>query len=135
MGTRTTQETKHNWTLERMRGRRCALRDSYHSTGHWCEKTHYCVHSTDSRAGLCIQSSQGGAPFTLQTGSFVSRGAPTEKKLPPLTQPDICKGREAELDAWKKPAVFPAEEQSVTVYNVQGTTGSQRSFEALGSTY
>lgn len=40
MGTSTTQEAKHNWTLERMKGRRCALRDSYHSTGHWCEKTH-----------------------------------------------------------------------------------------------
>lgn len=58
----------------------------------------------------------------MQTGSFVSRGALTEKKLPPLTQPDICKGREAEQDAWKKPAVFPAEELSVTIDNVQGTT-------------
>lgn len=70
----------------------------------------------------------------METGSFVSRGAPTEKKLPPLTQPGICKGREAELSVWKKAAVFPAQELSVTVYNVQGTTRSQRSFEALGST-
>lgn len=133
MGTSTTQEAKHNWSLERMRGRRCALRDSYHSTGHWCEKTQSTA-DTAQIQGLVSASRVPGGLFTLQMGSFVSRGAPTEKKLPPLIQPGICEGREAELGAWKKPVAFPAQELSVTVYNVQVTTRSQRSFEALGST-
>lgn len=93
MGTSTTQEAKHNGTLERMRGRRCALRDSYHSTGHCCEKTHTAAYTAQIQGLVSAASVPRGPPFTLQPGSFVSRGAPTEKKLPPLTQPGICKER------------------------------------------
>lgn len=75
MGTSTTQEAKHDWNLQRMRGRRCALRDTYHSTRHCCEKTHSAA-DTAQIQGLVSASRIPGGPFTLQMGSFVSRGVP-----------------------------------------------------------
>lgn len=140
MGTSTTKDAKHNWILERMKGKgTCVEGAGYHSTGHWCDKAHFCCqHSTEKPRqiqGLVSAASvPRGDPLPLQTGSFGSRGAPRERKLPPLTQPGVCKRREVELGNWKKPGrVSQPGNQSVTVYNVQETTRSQRSFEALGS--
>lgn len=60
---------------------------------HWasCDKTLLLLTQLreaqeDSKAGVCFQCSWGGDnPLLLQMGSFVSRGAPRERKLYPLT--------------------------------------------------
>lgn len=83
MGTSTTQEAKHNRTLERMRGKSCALRDSYHSTGHCCEKTHSAAHTAQIQ-GLVSAASVPRAPpiyiantlFCLQRSSHREEIAP-----------------------------------------------------------
>ena len=135
MGTSTTKEAKHNWILERARGKGTRVEGAgYHSAGHRRDKTAAADTAEEPRqtGGLVSASSlPGGDPTPAANG--LSWLQSRSQKPPPLTQPGVCKGRGMERGSWKKPGGFPAREPSAAVCDVQETTSSQRSFEALGS--
>lgn len=82
MGTSTTQEAKHNWTLERMRGRRCAWRDSYQSTGHCCEKTHSAAYTAQIQGLVSAASVPGGAHLHWKQALLSPEELPQRRNCP-----------------------------------------------------
>lgn len=132
MGTSTTKETKHNGILERTGGRGCVSRELV-VTARGIGMTKLASAADSPRAGFCFQCSLGGPTSTAKRQLCLQRCS-LRKGTAPSTQPGVCKGREMELGTWKKPRGFPAREPSVIVYDVQETTRSRRSFEALAST-